>query len=393
MTDSSYILSYKRTPIGSFMGSLKSVTAPDLAASVIRSLTKEINIDLENYEEAIFGNVLQAGVGQAPARQAVLNAGLPNSVCSTTINKVCGSGLQSIAYADNLIRLGSKSMIIAGGMESMSRAPHYLDSIRDGAKLGNQKVKDGLIYDGLWDPYSNIHMGSCAEILSNDKSYTRSLQDSYALESYSRAIKAIETGLFDSEISPVIVKTKRGDATVSKDEEPGKFIPEKISKLRPAFSKDGTITAANASSISDGAAAIVLSSLEGAKKLDIKPMARIVAHCSFAHEPVNFTTAPIQATRKVLELCNMSIDNIDLFEINEAFACVAMAAIDELNIDRKKVNVNGGAISLGHPIGASGARVLVTLLGALQLYNKKFGLATLCIGGGEAIAIVVENLN
>ncbi len=392
MSDSSYILAYKRTPIGSFMGSLSSVSAPQLAASSIDCMLNDLGVDPHHYEQIIMGNVLQAGVGQAPARQAALKAGLPDSVCATTINKVCGSGLQSVAYADQLIRLGASSLIIAGGMENMSQAPHFLQSMREGAKLGAQNLQDSLIHDGLWDPYNNIHMGTCAERLATDKGYTREQQDNYALESYRRALDAIDNGLMEKEISPVTISTKKGEIVVSKDEEPAKFIPGKIAKLRPPFAQDGTITAANASSISDGAAAIVLSSLEAAKKLNIKPAARIVAHCSFAHKPINFTTAPIQAIGKVLDSCRIDINDIDLFEINEAFACVVMAAIEELNIDNEKVNIHGGAISLGHPIGASGTRVLVTLLSALKTYNKKFGLATLCIGGGEAIAIVVENL-
>ena len=267
MSNSSYILTYKRTPIGAFMGTLKSVPAPILAASSIEHMIKDLRIDYKHYGEIIMGNVLQAGIGQAPARQAALKAGLPDSVCATTINKVCGSGLQSVAYADQSIRLGAKSLVIAGGMENMSQAPHYTQSMREGAKLGAQSLQDSLIHDGLWDSYNNIHMGSCAERLATERGYTRGQQDDYALESYRKALEAIDSGLLEAEISPVRIDTKKGEVIISKDEEPGKFVPEKIAKLRPPFAKDGTITAANASSISDGAAAVVLSSIGNCKEI------------------------------------------------------------------------------------------------------------------------------
>ena len=393
MNKFSYIVGYKRTPIGSFMGSLSSVEAPRLAASIIKDMIQDLNIDPSKFGQVVMGNVLQAGIGQAPARQAAIYSGLPNSVCATTINKVCGSGLQSIVYADNQIRLGESSLILAGGMENMSKVPHYFNNSRVGTKLGNQSIIDGMIHDGLWDPYSSIHMGSCAEELAESRGYTREIQDSYASMSYERALKAIDSGLMKDEISKVIISDRKNELVVSSDEEPGKFRPEKISALRPAFNKEGTITAANASSISDGAACVILSSLDTCDRIRIEPAARIVAHSSIAHEPIKFTTAPIEAIKKVLLLAELTIEDIDLFEINEAFACVPMVAIDDLGLDINKVNVHGGAIALGHPIGASGTRILVTLLNSLKHYNRQYGLATLCIGGGEGIAIIVENLS
>ena len=390
MAGDSVIVSIARTPIGSFQGALSSVPTVKLGAVVIKSALERAGIEGNEVDEVIMGNVLSAGEGQAPARQAAIYAGLPKSVECMTINKVCGSGLKAVMLADQAIRCGDAEVVIAGGMENMSLTPYYLTDSRDGMRLGHKKVLDSIIQDGLWDPYGDIHMGNCAETLAKEENYSREEQDAFAVESYHRSMEAIEKGYFRHEISPVEVPQRKGDSViVDTDEEPGRGKPEKISKLKPAFEKDGTITAANASSINDGAAALVVMSVDTAIAYDIKPLCKIIAQASFAHEPLYFTTAPGKVIQKVLDKTGLSIKDIDLFEINEAFSNVTLAAMREHNIPHEKVNINGGAVSMGHPIGASGARILVTLISALK-QKKKLGLATLCIGGGEAAAVIVE---
>ena len=386
-----YICEYTRTPIGAFQGSLSNIPATKLGSIVIKSiLEKAFNADNE-IDEVIMGNVLSANLGQAPARQAALGAGLSQKTECMTINKVCGSGLKSVMLANQSIQLGFMNVSIAGGMENMSLAPYYLEKSRTGMGFGNQQVIDSILKDGLWDPYSDFAMGNCGEILCKEESYSRLDQDNYAIESYKRSNRAIKNGDFENEITPIIIKSKKGDIIFDTDEEPLKFNEEKISKLRPAFSKDGTITAANASSLSDGAAAILLASENMINKEGLKPLARIISQASFATDPLYFTKAPIYAIEKVLKQSELALEDIDLFEINEAFSCVPMVAIDTLKIPLDKVNINGGAVSMGHPIGASGTRILVTLLNALKKRKLKYGLAAVCIGGGEASAMIVEN--
>ena len=393
MAAESVIVSIARTPIGSFQGAFSSVPTVRLGAVVIKSALERAGIEGNEVNEVIMGNVIPAGEGQAPARQAAIYAGLPNSVECMTINKVCGSGLKAVMLADQAIRCGDAEIVIAGGMENMSLAPYYLTDARDGMRLGHKKVLDAIIRDGLWDPYGDIHMGNCAETLAKEENYSREEQDAFAVESYRRSMEAIEKGYFKNEIIPVEVPQRKGNPLiVNTDEEPGKGKPEKFSKLKPAFESDGTITAANASSINDGAAALVVMSADTATVYDIKPMCKIIAQSSYAHEPLYFTTAPGKAIQKVLDKTGLLIKDIDLFEINEAFSNVTLAAMREHNIPHEKVNIHGGAVSMGHPIGASGARILVTLISALKQKKKKLGLATLCIGGGEAAAVVVETV-
>ena len=393
MAAESVIVSIARTPIGSFQGAFSSVPTVRLGAVVIKSALERAGIEGNKVNEVIMGNVIPAGEGQAPARQAAIYAGLPNSVECMTINKVCGSGLKAVMLADQAIRCGDAEIVIAGGMENMSLAPYYLTDARDGMRLGHKKVLDAIIRDGLWDPYGDIHMGNCAETLAKEENYSREEQDAFAVESYRRSMEAIEKGYFKNEIIPVEVPQRKGNPLiVNTDEEPGKGKPEKFSKLKPAFESDGTITAANASSINDGAAALVVMSADTATVYDIKPLCKIIAQSSYAHEPLYFTTAPGKAIQKVLDKTGLLIKDIDLFEINEAFSNVTLAAMREHNIPHEKVNIHGGAVSMGHPIGASGARILVTLISALKQKKKKLGLATLCIGGGEAAAVVVETV-
>ena len=391
MSNNSVITAIARTAIGSFQGVLSSVPTVRLGAVVIKSAVERAGLMGEDIDEVIMGNVLSAGEGQAPARQAAIYAGLPNTVECMTINKVCGSGLKSVMLADQAIRCGDAEVVVAGGMENMSLSPYYLMDARDGMRLGHKKVVDSIIGDGLWDPYGDMHMGNCAEVLAKEENFSREDQDAFAVESYRRSLEAIEIGYFKDEITPVEISQRKGDPIIiDTDEEPGRGKPEKIAKLRTAFEKDGTITAANASSINDGAAALVVMSAEKATELNSKPICKIVAQTSVAHEPLYFTTAPGKAITKVLDKAGHTINDIDLFEINEAFSNVALAAMREHNIPHEKVNIFGGAVSMGHPIGASGARILVTLISALKQKNKKLGLATLCIGGGEAAAVIVE---
>jgi len=386
----SYIISAQRTPIGAFLGSLSGFSAPQLGAIAIKSALEKAGIAPDQVSEVIMGNVLTAGVGQAPARQAALGAGLPDSVPCLTINKVCGSGLKSVMLADQAIRCGDAEIVVAGGQESMTNAPYLLPKGRTGYRYGNGQVIDSMAFDGLTDAYALAPMGNFAEQCATECSIDRSMQDEYAIMSYTRAIEAQKSGAFADEITPVIIEDKKGNITIAEDEEPGKVKFDKIPSLKPVFTKDGTVTAANASSIDDGAAAIIVASEEAVQKHQLKPIAKIIAQASFAQKPQDFNTAPISAIQSVLNKAGISIDDIDLFEVNEAFAVTALAAKGTLGIPVEKMNVHGGAIALGHPIGASGARVLTTLLHALKRHGKKYGLATLCIGGGEASAVIVE---
>ena len=393
MQRQSVIVAAKRTPIGAFQGNLSSVLAPKLGAIAIKAVVEETGIDKSQINEVIMGNVLSAGIGQAPARQASIQAGLPNSVEALTINKMCGSGLKAVMLADQAIRCGDTEVVIAGGMESMSNAPYLLKNARSGQRLGHDKMIDSLIHDGLWDAYNDTHMGNCAEMLSKERNYSREAQDEFAVTSYKRAQTAQAEGVFDSEIVPVKIPQRKGDSVfISEDEEPGKARFDKIPTLQPVFEKDGAITAANASKLNDGAAVILVMSEEKAIKLRLTPIARIVAQASAAHEPEWFTTAPGKAIGKVLEKANLSTNDIDLWEINEAFSAVTMAAIDDFKIDPAKVNIYGGAVAIGHPIGASGARIFTTLINGMTRTETKYGLATLCIGGGEASALILEKV-
>ena len=387
------IIAAKRTPVGAFQGSLSSIPAPKLGAVAIKALLDETGLDVNHVNEVIMGNVLAAGLGQAPARQAALFASLPNSVECLTINKMCGSGLKAVMLGAQAIQCGDSDIVIAGGMENMSAAPYLLPKGRTGQRLGHGSVEDSIIKDGLWDVYNDQHMGNCAELCAREKNYTRREQDEFAEQSYSRAINAQSEGLFIDEIIAVEVPQRKGGSiVVTEDEEPGKANFEKMKTLRPAFEKDGTITAANASKINDGASAVLMMSSEKAEELGLKPIVKIIAQASAAHEPEWFTTAPSKAIKNVLEKAGINAESIDLWEINEAFAPVTMAAIDDFNLDVNKVNINGGAIALGHPIGASGARILTTLIHAMEKNNAKTGLATLCIGGGEASALFVKKV-
>jgi acetyl-CoA C-acetyltransferase len=386
----SVIVSAVRTPVGSFLGSLSSVPAPRLGGIAIKEAIKRAGIDASNIDEVIMGNVLTGGEGQAPARQAMIYAGIPVHVGALTINKVCGSGLKSVMLADQMIRSGDAKLIVAGGMENMSSAPYFLEKARTGYRMGNGNFIDSMIWDGLWDPYNNFHMGNAAELCAKEYHYTREAQDKFAIESYKRSQNAINQGLFKKEIVPVEVEGKKGVIVVEQDEEPARVDFAKIPTLKPAFTKDGTVTAANASTINDGAGAVVVVDEEYAKEHGLKPLARIVASAQAAKAPEWFTIAPVDAIKNVLKKAGMSTSDIDLYEINEAFAVVTMVAMDQLKLDHAKVNVRGGAVSIGHPIGASGTRLLVTLIHAMRDMNKSTGLVSLCIGGGEAVAMIVE---
>lgn len=390
--EQSVILAATRTPIGAFMGALSSLSAPQLGAVVIKDAVQRAGIQPSDVSEVIMGNVLTAGVGQAPARQAAIFAGLPDSVPCMTINKVCGSGLKSVMLADQAIRCGDADIVVAGGQESMTNAPYLLPNARGGYKMGNGELVDSMINDGLWDVYNKFHMGIAAEMCASSCSVSREAQDEYTVMTYKRALEAQEKGWFNDEIVSVVIEDRKGSVTVSADEEPARVKFDKIPTLRPVFQKDGTITAANASTINDGASAVVIASAAKAAELGKQPLAKIVAHASFAQKPELFTTAPIGAIKRALDKAGLSIGDIDLFEVNEAFAVVNLAVKNELGIPLEKMNVHGGAVALGHPIGASGARVLTTLIYALKRQGKKYGLATLCIGGGEASAMIIEVL-
>ena len=383
------IVGAKRTAIGSMLGQFTGVPTPTLGAAAIQAAVEHAGVRPEDVSEVIMGCVLPANLGQAPARQASLAAGLPKSAGCTTINKVCGSGMKAIMLGHDLIKAGSATVVVAGGMESMTNAPHMV-SARPGLRYGDARLVDHMAWDGLTNPYDGQSMGVFAEACADKYGFTREEQDAFAIESVTRAKAAIESGAFKDEIVPVKVASRKGEVEVATDEQPGKSDVAKIPTLRPAFRKDGTVTAASSSSISDGAAATVLTSADEAARLGLKPLARIVGHTTWSQEPEWFTTAPVGAIRNLLDKVGWKVEDVDLFEVNEAFAVVAMAPIRELGIPHEKLNVNGGATALGHPIGASGARLVVTLLHALRARGGKRGIASLCIGGGEATAVAVE---
>lgn len=390
-SDPVVIVGMARTPMGGLLGELAGFSANDLGAHAIKAAMAEAKVDGKDVELVYMGNCLPAGQGQAPARQAGIKSGLPKSSEATTINKMCGSGMQAAVMGRNAILAGEATVVVAGGMESMTNAPHLVD-LRKGHKYGAAGMKDHMATDGLEDAYGGGAMGNYADMIAKEYQFTREQQDAYALETLSRAQSATKEGRFKREIAPLTVKSRAGDVTIDTDELPRNAKPDKIPQLKPAFSKDGTVTAANASAISDGAAALVLMKESEAKKRGLKPLAKIVSTAAHSHEPAYFTTAPVPAMKKALEKAGWRASDVDLWEINEAFAVVPMIAMKELGVSHDKVNVNGGACALGHPIGASGARVLVTLINALEQKNAKRGMAALCIGGGEGIAMAIERI-
>ena len=395
MSDESIVIvGASRTPMGAMLGNLSSLQATELGANAIEGAVNQSEIERDKIDSVVMGCVLSAGLGQAPARQAALGANLSENTSSVTVNKMCGSGMQSIIQSHDSIKLGSHKIVVAGGLESMSNAPYLISKARNGYRLGHGEIKDHMFLDGLEDAYDKgTLMGKFADEAADKYQFTREEQDEFAIESVKRAQSAIKNNYFDDEITPVNVISRKSKTIVDTDELPGKAKIDKIPELRPAFSKDGTVTAANASSISDGAAAVILMKELKAKELGLKPIARILGHSSHAQKPSEFTAAPVGAIEKLLEKINMKINDFDIFEINEAFAVVTMIAMKELSISHSKVNIFGGACALGHPIGASGTRILITLLNALKKKNKRTGLASLCIGGGEATAIAIERLN
>ena len=385
------IVGASRTPMGGFHGEMSQATAPELGGSAIKGAIENAGVKNENIDEVIMGNVLSAGQGQAPARQASFNAGLSDNVPAVTLNKMCGSGLKSVIYAHDQIKAGTSDLVAAGGMESMTNAPYLSPKMRAGARVGHHQMYDHMFLDGLEDAYEPGRlMGTFAEDTAELFQFTREQQDEYAIGSLNNALSAQKENAFDKEISPMTIKTRKGDITITEDEQPRNAQPEKIPNLKPAFKKDGTVTAANSSSISDGAAALLISSEERANELSLPIRATSLGHTVHAHQPGMFTTAPIPAAKKLLERVGWSTDEVDLWEVNEAFAVVPMGFMKELNIPREKINVNGGACALGHPIGASGARILVTLLNALEKRNLKKGVAAICLGGGEGLAMAIE---
>ena len=384
------VVSAVRTPIGAYLGALKEFSATQLGAFAVKEAVSQSGVALEAIEECLMGNVLSAGLGQAPARQAAIFAGLPHSVRCTTINRVCGSGLKTVMLATQMIQVGDAEVVVAGGMESMSRAPYLLDKAREEYRMGHGKLIDAMIHDGLWDVYHNNHMGDSAELCASEKKVSRADQDVYAKMSYERALAATESGKFQKEITSVTYTAGKEKKILNKDEEPFRAKLDKFGELKPAFKKEGTITAANASSLSDGAAATVLCSLDYAKKHSLKPLAKVITQASFAREPEWFTLAPVGAIQKVLTQSHKKASEVDLYEINEAFSVVALGCMRELGLEASKVNTRGGAVALGHPIGASGTRILVTLIHSLLQEKKRLGVASLCIGGGEASALMVE---
>ncbi len=390
LQDPIVIVGMARTPMGGFMGDLAGVKTTELGSVAIKAAVERSGVEPTDIEEVIMGCVLPAALGQAPARQAALGANLPLSTGCTTINKVCGSGMKSIMFANDLLTAGTNHVMVAGGMESMSNAPHMLPKARSGYRFGHGTLLDHMAFDGLEDAYEGKAMGFFAEDCAERYSFSREQQDAFAIGSLAKSKQAIEDGSFDSEVTPVTIKTRKGEITVEHDEQPLKARPDKIPTLRPAFKKDGTVTAANASSISDGAAAVVLMRQSEAQKRGLNPLARIIGHSTHARKPAEFTIAPVTAMKTLLNKVDWTVDDVDLFEINEAFAVVTMAAIKELALDESKVNVHGGACALGHPIGTSGTRIVVTLIAALQKYGKTKGVASLCIGGGEATAMAIE---
>jgi acetyl-CoA C-acetyltransferase len=393
MSSPVYIASIARTPIGAFLGGLSSLSAPQLGAVAIGAAVQRAGLEPAQIEEVWMGNVLSAGIGQAPARQAALGAKLPDSVPCTTVSKVCGSGMQAIILACRSILLGDTDVALAGGMESMSNTPYYLPRARSGLRMGHAELQDGMIFDGLWDPYNDFHMGRAGELCARRYELDRQKQDAFAAESYTRALAAQKNGWFKNEMASVEVPQRKGPALVlADDEEPARGNVDKLPTLKAAFEKDGTLTAGNASSVNDGAAALVLAGARAVEKLGLKPLARVVGHASHAQEPAWFTTAPASASQRVLSKLGLGADAIDLWEINEAFSCVTQSCAQLLGIGLDRVNVHGGAVALGHPIGASGARIVCTLVSALEQRRLRRGLATLCIGGGEALALVVERM-
>ena len=389
-SDPVVILSARRTPVGAFQGAFATVTAPQLGAVAIKAALADSQVAPAQVDEVILGCVLSAGIGQAPARQAALGAGLPNATPATTVNKMCGSAMRAVMLGADQILAGSAEVVVAGGIESMSNAPYLLPKARSGYRMGHQEVLDHMFYDGLQSPWDGQLMGCFAEATSEEYAFTRKAQDDFASESLRRSLAACNDGKFSAEIAPVSTKTRKGEVLVDKDETPFTLDMSKIPTLKPAFKKDGTVTAASSSGISDGAAAVVMTRESYARAHGLKPMARILGYTSFAREPERFTLAPVGAIKKLLTQLNWQAGEVDLYEVNEAFAAVAMAAIKDLSLDPATVNVNGGACALGHPIGATGARILTTLLYALKARGKKRGIASLCIGGGEATAIAVE---
>ncbi len=391
--ESIVIVGMARTPMGGFQGDFQSLTASQLGATAIRAAVERAGLTPEAVDEVIMGCVLPAGQGQAPARQAALGAGLSLDANCTTVNKMCGSGMKAIMFAHDMLLAGNNSVMLAGGMESMSNSPYLIPKARAGFRLGHGEIKDHMFLDGLEDAYEKGKlMGSFAELCAEKYGFSREMQDEYAIRSLTRAQQAIQDGLFKAEIAPVVVSSRKGDVTIDTDEQPLKASADKIHTLKPAFKKDGTVTAANASSISDGAAALVLMRASDAEQRGLKPLARIVGHSSHAQDPAWFSTAPVGAMQKLFDKTGWTADSVDLFEINEAFAVVTMAAMHDHQLPAEKVNIHGGACALGHPIGASGARIVVSLIAALQQYGKTRGVASLCIGGGEATALAVELL-
>jgi len=391
-SDAIVIVAAQRTPIGAFQGTLSGATAPHLGATAIEGAISACGIDASDIDRVLMGCVLPAGLGQAPARQAALEAGVPDGVPCVTVNKMCGSGMESIILGHDMIKAGSVGIVVAGGLESMSNAPYMLPKARSGMRMGHQQVLDHMFYDGLQDPYSGEMMGHFAQVTADKYGFSREEMDNYAIESVTRAQRAIADGTFAGEISPVTITSRRGETVVDTDETPGTVSVEKIPTLRPAFAKDGTVTAATSSSISDGAAAVVMMTAAEAEKRGLTPIAKIIGHSAFAQEPAWFTTAPVFAVKKLHEALGWTPDDVDLYEINEAFAVVTMAAMKDLGLSHDKVNVNGGACALGHPIGATGSRISVTLLHELAARGLTRGIASQCIGGGEATAIAFEIL-
>lgn len=386
------IVAARRTPIGAFQGGLAPAPAPELSAAASRAALTDCGLDPAEISEVLLGCVLPAGIGQAPARQAALAAGLPESVGCTTVNKVCGSGMKTVMLGADLIRAGSAAVVMAGGMESMTNAPYLMPGARAGLRMGHKEILDHMFFDGLQNPYDGNMMGYFAEETAKKYGFSRDDQDAFAIASVERARAAADSGAFDAEIAPVTVKSRKSETTVDTDEEPGRADVSKIPNLRPAFAKDGTVTAASSSSISDGAATLLLMSAAEAQRRGMEPLARIAGHSGYAQEPAWFTTSPVYAIRALQDELGWSPDDVDLYEVNEAFACVTMAAMHDVGIAHEQVNVNGGACALGHPIGASGARIVVTLLHALRNRNAKRGIASLCIGGGEAVALGIETV-
>jgi len=388
-----YVVSATRTPIGAYLGSLSSLKASELGAIAIKAALERAGVAPELVGHVFMGNVLSAGMGQAPARQALRGSGIPDTVQAVTVSKVCGSGMEALIQGTRTIALGDAEIVVAGGMESMSNVPYYMDKARQGYRMGNATLIDGMIHDGLWDPYANVHMGTCGDKTAAEYKVSREAQDNFAKDSFRKALAAQKEGLFDAEIAPVSIAQKKGDALLIKDDEgPAKGNPDKIPSLKPAFSKDGTITAANASSINDGASALILASEAAVKKHNLKPLAKILGYGGAAQAPEWFTTAPAKAMDATFAKLGLKPEDIDLFEINEAFAVVPMVCTTLSKLDPAKVNVRGGAVALGHPIGASGARIVTTLLHSLKSLDKKRGMASICIGGGEALVTVFERV-